>query len=73
MSSARFVEVDVNVGDVVMRVLMQMEITALPESLGRGADTQEDDHERNSEFKKPQSLRDDDAHSQHETPHDGQG
>jgi hypothetical protein len=57
-----------------MRVLVKMEIASPPESFGRGAETQADDHERNAELQETgKSLRDDDAHRQHETAHDGQG
>ena len=74
MLRTRFVKVDVNMRDIVMRVLMKMEITSFAERLGRGADAQANDHERNGEFKEPgKCLWDDNAHRQHETSDDGQG
>ena len=74
MLCARFVKVDVHMRDIVMSVLMKMEITSFAERLGRGADAQTNDHERNGEFKKAgKHLRDDNAHGQHETSDDRQG
>src|SRR5258706_5543506 len=73
MPGAWFVKVHVNVCDVVMRVLVKMEIASPAEGFDRGTDTQEDDHECNGKLKKAgKSFRDDDAHRQHETPHEGQ-
>ena len=51
MLRTRFVKVDVNMRDIVMRVLMKMEITSFAECLDRGADAQTNDHERNGKFK----------------------